>query len=42
VFLRSRDARIARESSGIPAVFEFLRDWMSLPGQTATNVSFAV
>ena len=42
VFSRSRDARIARESSGMPALFQFLRDWMILPGQTDTNVSFVV
>ena len=30
------------KSSGMPALFEFLRDWMILPGQTDTNVSFVV
>jgi len=30
------------KSNGIPALFEFLLDWMILPGQTDTNVSFAV
>ena len=30
------------KSSGMPALFEFLRDWVILPGQTDTNVSFAL
>ena len=30
------------KSSGMPALFEFLRDWMILPEQTDTNASFAV
>ena len=30
------------KSGGMPALFEFLRDWMILPGQTDTNVSFVV
>ena len=30
------------KSSGMPALLQILRDWMILPGQTDTNVSFAV
>ena len=30
------------KSSGMPALFEFLREWMIFPGQIDTNVSFAV
>ena len=30
------------KGSGMPALFEFLRDWMILLGQTDTNVSLAV